>query len=80
MCVRVHFDRQLLANRLDAGKSPQAPSPEKPTSTWKSITDSPKPTLHLEDQEESVGQARNQPRDQVKGIHGCGANCPAICM
>ena len=25
------------------------PSPEKPTLTWKSITDFPKPTLHLED-------------------------------
>ena len=28
-------------------------------------------------QKESVGQRRNQPRDQVKGIRGCGANCPA---
>ena len=31
-------------------------------------------------QKESVGQTRNQPRDQVKDIHGCGANCPAMCM
>ena len=31
-------------------------------------------------QEESVGQTRNQPRDQVKGIHGYDAHCPAICM
>ena len=31
-------------------------------------------------QEESVGPTRNQPRDQANGIHGCGANCPAICM
>ena len=25
-----------------------------------------------------MGQTRNQPRDQVKGIHGRGANCPAM--
>ena len=31
-------------------------------------------------QEESVGPTRNQPRDQAEGTHGCGANCPAICM
>ena len=31
-------------------------------------------------QEKSVGQTRNQSRGQVKGLHGCGANCPAICM
>ena len=30
--------------------------------------------------EESVGPTRNQPRDQAEGIHGCGANCPTICM
>ena len=27
-----------------------------------------------------MGQTRNQPGDQVKGMHGCGANCPAIFM
>ena len=28
---------------------------------------------------ESVGPTRNQPRHQAKGLHGCGANRPAIC-
>ena len=27
-----------------------------------------------------MGPTRNQPRDQAEGIHGCGANCPTICM
>ena len=46
----------------------EAPSPEKPALTWTSITDFPKPTLHLEDSihvEENLGPTRNQPRDMV---------------
>ena len=55
----------------------EAPSPEKPTLTGKSITYLPNPTLHVE---ESVGPTRNQPRYQGKCIRGCGADRPAICM
>ena len=43
----------------------EATSPENPALTWKSITDFPKPTLHLETQEENLGPTRNQPRDMV---------------
>ena len=33
----------------------EAPSPEKPALRWKSITDFPKPTLHLEDSGRKFG-------------------------
>ena len=34
----------------------------------------------FEDSGKSMGPTRNEPRHQAKGIHGCGANRPAICM
>ena len=40
---------QLLMMLMIISPTWEAPSPEKPTLTWKSITDFPKPTLHLED-------------------------------
>ena len=56
----------------------EAPCPEKPALTWKSITDFPKPTLHLEDSGRKFGT--DEESAKIHGIHGCGANCPAICM
>ena len=52
----------------------EAPSREKPTLTIENQL------CIWETQEESVGTTRNQPRHQAKRIHGCGANCHAVCM
>ena len=45
-----------------------------------SITDFPSQLCIWKTQEESVCTTRNHPIHQAKGIHGCGANRPAICM
>ena len=54
----------------------EAPSPEKPALTWKSITDFTKPTLHLEDSGRKFGTDEESAKRH--GMHGYGANCPAI--
>ena len=79
-CITSHKSLSMTSYRKLPIISPtwEAPSPEKPTSTWKSITDSQNQLCIWKTQEESMGPTRNQPRHQAKGIHGCGANCPAI--
>ena len=43
----------------------EAPSPEKPALTWKSITDFPKPTLHLEDSGRKFGTDEESAKNMV---------------
>ena len=57
MCITSHTSLLMTNHWKLPILSPtfEAPSPEKPTLTWKSITDFPKPTLHLEDSGRKYG-------------------------